>query len=205
MKVDTKQRKKARKGFAQVYGNEELAAQNGSCPPDRQEGIGFARHGARAHARGDDHGHGAGGALRPRRQAPPEGVYKWAYQKGSIYCGDQKVRVNHPRLRGPEGEIALSTLRNPETAGRLLGGAPRESPSRHIGQTIRRDRHRYRIRLRRLCFLRLPALHRGHRQKAQGVQGKGPLRYLRLRRLHRHRPSGQGRLHGRPGNRRDGP
>ena len=26
MKVDTKQRKKARKGFAQVYGNEELAA-----------------------------------------------------------------------------------------------------------------------------------------------------------------------------------
>ncbi|MGA2464640.1 MAG: hypothetical protein ABSH06_09855 [Thermodesulfobacteriota bacterium] len=26
MKVDTKQRKKARKGFAQVYGEEELAA-----------------------------------------------------------------------------------------------------------------------------------------------------------------------------------
>jgi hypothetical protein len=37
------------------------------------------------------------------------GVYKWAYQKGSIYCGDQKIHVGHPRLRGPEGEIALST------------------------------------------------------------------------------------------------
>jgi transposase-like protein len=34
-------------------------------------------------------------------------VYKWASQTGSVYIGEQKIRVQHPRLRGPEGEIAL--------------------------------------------------------------------------------------------------
>jgi len=37
------------------------------------------------------------------------GVYKWAGQPGSVYIGDQKVRVVHPRLRGPHGEIPLPT------------------------------------------------------------------------------------------------
>ena len=32
---------------------------------------------------------------------------KWASQKGSVYIGDQKVRVNHPRLRSDMGEIPL--------------------------------------------------------------------------------------------------
>jgi hypothetical protein len=30
-------------------------------------------------------------------------IYKWTYQPGSIYIGDQKVSVKHPRLRGPNG------------------------------------------------------------------------------------------------------
>jgi transposase-like protein len=34
---------------------------------------------------------------------------KWASQKGSVYIGDQKVKVEHPRLRGPEGEIILKS------------------------------------------------------------------------------------------------
>ncbi|MCH8041143.1 MAG: transposase [Nitrospinae bacterium] len=37
------------------------------------------------------------------------GVYKWAGQPGSVYIGDQKVRVVHPRLRGSHGEIPLPT------------------------------------------------------------------------------------------------
>ena len=60
MKVDTRQRKKARKGFAQVR-RRGARSENGSRPPDRKERIGFACRGARTHARGDDHGYGAGG------------------------------------------------------------------------------------------------------------------------------------------------
>ncbi len=34
---------------------------------------------------------------------------KWASQAGSVYIGDQKIRIEHPRLRGAEGEIALKS------------------------------------------------------------------------------------------------
>ncbi len=34
---------------------------------------------------------------------------KWASQGGSAYIGDQKTRIEHPRLRGPEGEITLKS------------------------------------------------------------------------------------------------
>ncbi len=36
-------------------------------------------------------------------------LYKWASQRGSVYLGDQKISVEHPRLRGPEGEVPLKT------------------------------------------------------------------------------------------------
>jgi transposase-like protein len=36
-------------------------------------------------------------------------IQKWASQPGSVYIGDQKIMVQHPRLRGPEGEIALKS------------------------------------------------------------------------------------------------
>lgn len=36
-------------------------------------------------------------------------IYKWASQPGSVYIGDQKIKVQHPRLRGPEGEIVLKS------------------------------------------------------------------------------------------------
>lgn len=45
-------------------------------------------------------------------------VWKWASQGGSVYIGDQKIKkVEHPRLRGPKGEIALQSyekLREPQ-------------------------------------------------------------------------------------------
>ena len=45
----------------------------------------------------------------PQYQPAQDGLYKWAYQKGSLYMGDRKIGVRHPRLRGPEGEIALQS------------------------------------------------------------------------------------------------
>ena len=36
-------------------------------------------------------------------------VRKWASQGGSVYVGEQKLKLSRPRLRGPEGEIALKS------------------------------------------------------------------------------------------------
>ena len=45
----------------------------------------------------------------PDYQPKSSEVRKWASQGGSVYVGDQKIRAQHPRLRGPEGEIALES------------------------------------------------------------------------------------------------
>lgn len=40
--------------------------------------------------------------------APANGsLHKWGHQPGSVYCGAQKVKVAHPRLRSAQGEIVL--------------------------------------------------------------------------------------------------
>lgn len=44
-------------------------------------------------------------------------IRKWASQGGSVYIGDQKIRIEHPRLRGAKGEIKLHSykkLKEPE-------------------------------------------------------------------------------------------
>ena len=45
------------------------------------------------------------------------GLRKWASQRGSIYVGDQKLPVEHPRLRGPEGEVGLRTYEQLKNRG----------------------------------------------------------------------------------------
>ena len=45
------------------------------------------------------------------------GLRKWASQRGSIYIGDQKLSVEHPRLRGPEGEVGLRTYEQLKNRG----------------------------------------------------------------------------------------
>jgi len=47
----------------------------------------------------------AGADYRPSR----EGLQKWGFQNGSIYLGDQKVKVMHPRLRAYDSEMALQS------------------------------------------------------------------------------------------------
>ena len=36
-------------------------------------------------------------------------IRKWASQAGSVYIGDQKIRAEHPRVRGLQGEIGLKS------------------------------------------------------------------------------------------------
>lgn len=53
----------------------------------------------------------------PDYQPFSSGIRKWASQGGSVYIGDQKIRIEHPRLRGAEGEIELKSyerLKKPE-------------------------------------------------------------------------------------------
>lgn len=36
-------------------------------------------------------------------------IRKWGSQQGSVFIGDQKVKLQHPRLNGPDGEIDLQS------------------------------------------------------------------------------------------------
>ncbi len=45
------------------------------------------------------------------------GIQKWASQPGSVYIGDQKVKVDHPRIRGASGEIHLESYQKLKEPG----------------------------------------------------------------------------------------
>ena len=65
---------------------------------------------------------------------------KWASQEGSIYIGDQKIAVDHPRLRGPEEEIPLKSylqMKKPEGfSEELLGKVLRGISCRKYAETV---------------------------------------------------------------------
>ena len=109
MKLNTIQRKKAREGFEAAFGKEELVDRMYQIIKAGKQGLdGFVQE--------------LGSLLveeimdmeREERSGPQyqplqAGLYKWAYQKGSLYMGDRKISVRHPRLRGPQGEIPLQS------------------------------------------------------------------------------------------------
>lgn len=76
----------------------------------------------------------------PDYQPHSSSVRKWASQPGSVFIGDHKIRVEHPRLRGPEGEIPLRTysqLRRPGGfSEELLQKAVRGLSARRYGETV---------------------------------------------------------------------
>jgi putative transposase len=51
--------------------------------------------------------------------SPKEELYKWAHQPGSVYIGQQKVKVSKPRLRGPDGEIILPSYKKLKERGQF--------------------------------------------------------------------------------------
>jgi transposase-like protein len=78
----------------------------------------------------------AGSDYRPSR----EGLQKWGFQEGSIYLGDQKVKVAHPRLRAYDAEMALSSyerLKKPkEFSDEMLLRAMRGLSARKYRETV---------------------------------------------------------------------
>ena len=65
---------------------------------------------------------------------------KWGFQKGSVYVGNKKVRVNHPRLRNKENEIPLrlyEKLKSPEEfSEEMLAKALRGLSGRKYKETV---------------------------------------------------------------------
>ena len=66
-------------------------------------------------------------------------VRKWASQPGSVFIGDRKVKVEHPRLRGVEGEMELRTYgrlkKRGEFSEELLGRVLRGLAGRRYRET----------------------------------------------------------------------
>jgi transposase-like protein len=116
MKLNTIQRKKARGGFEAAFGKEALVNRMYQIIKTGKQGLdGFVQELGTmvVEAIMDMEREERSG---PQYQPVREGVYKWAYQKGSLYMGDRKISVRHPRLRGPGGEIPLEsyeTLKKP--------------------------------------------------------------------------------------------
>lgn len=109
MKLNTIQRRKARGGFEQALGREDLVNRMYQIMKVGKQGLdGFVQEiGTLLVEAIMDMGREerSGPAYRPSQ----EELYKWAYPKGSVYMGDRKISVRHPRLRGPGGEIALQS------------------------------------------------------------------------------------------------
>jgi transposase-like protein len=109
MKLNTIQRKKAREGFEAAFGKEELVDRMYQIIKAGKQGLdGFVQElgSLLVEAIMDMEREERSG---PQYQPLQAGLYKWAYQKGSLYMGDRKISVRHPRLRGPEGEIPLQS------------------------------------------------------------------------------------------------
>lgn len=55
----------------------------------------------------------------PDYQPYDSGIQKWSHQGGSVFIGDQKVKLSVPRLRGPGGEISLPSYEKLKERGQF--------------------------------------------------------------------------------------
>src|SRR6266540_1289930 len=111
MNIETKNRKKAIAGFRQMTQEQERRQQmhdiiqNGSRALNAislnlgQQLVEFILYSEREERAGPDY------------QPTHNGLYKWAWQPGSVYVGGQKVRVEVPRLRRGGQEVKLKSYR----------------------------------------------------------------------------------------------
>ena len=131
-----------------------------------------------------------------------EGLYKWACQEGSIYLGDRKISVRHPRLRGPGGEVALQsyeTLKKPGAfSEEILNKVLRGLSARKYRETLMETSHSIRGFAR--CSV---SAYCGEAttQKLQEFKERKLSDLRILCPLYRYDSSGRGGLSGRPGNR----
>lgn len=140
MKLNTKRRKKATKVIRQVYGRQELIDRVYQIISQGKQGLdGFLMEIGRIMAETVmyiDREEISGPDYHPLSSE----IQKWASQPGSVYLGDQKVAVEHPRVRGPEGEIVLRSYQKLKEPGQfseeLLGKILRGISSQKYSETV---------------------------------------------------------------------
>jgi putative transposase len=119
MKLNTKKRKKATRVIRQLYGRQELIDRVYQIISQGKQGLdAFLMELGRMMAetvmyieREEISG--------PDYHPWSSEIQKWASQPGSVYLGDQKVAVEHPRVRGAQGEIVLKSYQNLKEPGRF--------------------------------------------------------------------------------------
>jgi putative transposase len=140
MRVNTRTRRKARRVFEQLYGRQELLDRMYKIISQGKQGLdGFLLEMGKMMAETImyiEREELSGPEYRPLSSE----MKKWASQEGSIYLGDQKVGVDHPRLRGPKGEIVLRSYQKLKEAGcfseELLGRLLRGISGRRYQETV---------------------------------------------------------------------
>ena len=119
MRVNTRKRRNARRIFEQMYGRQELIDRMYQIISRGKQGLdAFVLEVGKMMAETIMHierEEVSGPEYRPLSSE----IKKWASQRGSIYLGDQKIGVDHPRLRGPRGEIALKSYQRLKEPGRF--------------------------------------------------------------------------------------
>ena len=118
MKQSTKVRKESTSHFQQLLGEENFALKIAQTISWGKKSIDSMNHEIgkmlveaillmdRENLAGPDH-------------APTGDIYKWAHQQGSVFIGDQKVKVSKPRLRGPDGEVSLHSYEKLKSRGQF--------------------------------------------------------------------------------------
>ena len=117
MKVNTRKRRNARRVFEQMYGKQEMIDRMYRIITQGKQGLdAFLLEIGRMMAetimyieREEISG--------PEYQPLSSEIKKWASQRGSIYLGDQKIAVEHPRLRGKKGEMVLESYQKLKEPG----------------------------------------------------------------------------------------
>jgi len=107
MKVNTKKRKKARRDFEQMYGKQEMIDRMYQIVSRGKQGfdaflleVGRMMAETIMHIEREE-------ISGPKYHLLSSEIKEWASPGGSIYLGDQKISVEHPRLQGKKGEMTL--------------------------------------------------------------------------------------------------
>ncbi len=117
MRVNTRKRKKARRDFEQMYGKQEMIDRMYRIISQGKRGLdAFLIEIGRTMAETIMY-------IEREELSGPEyhpissKIQKWASQGGSIYLGDQKISVEHPRLRSKKRELALESYQKLKEPG----------------------------------------------------------------------------------------
>jgi putative transposase len=139
MKSISKRRRKAKYVFEEIFGTDEMQERFAEVLASGKQALDHCmmevgKSVAQAMMQWDRE------SISGSDYAPIPGYHKWGWQSGSIYLGDRKVKLQHPRLRQGEKEVLLKSyerMKNPkEFSEELLIEALRGISVRKYQETV---------------------------------------------------------------------